>query len=164
MVEAATVPVTPNKGQVIANTTYERGTIGKESIPSTEEVLRLIATKYFCAADPSNAEERNDFLRYLEDVRKLLIVGAREGSLIITVQCSSQQILEELWEDYRTGYLNEMAQQFLVTEDIMKAFGQIDVRLTTTIEEKDYQACKEYFLRQSGECDRMQPGNACYSF
>ena len=130
---------------------------GNGCIPSEQEILRLSALLYL--QDP---EKLNGFLKYLENVHNLLVVGSQEGSLIITVQCSSLQILEELWEDYRTGHLNEIAQQFLVTEDILRAFSQIEVKLQTTIEKKEYMACKEYFMQQSGECERMQFNHTYY--
>ncbi|KAJ7388468.1 hypothetical protein OS493_037460, partial [Desmophyllum pertusum] len=99
--------------------------------------------------DPSKREERNDFLEYLKEVRQVLYVDAQTGSLIITVECSSLEILEGLWNDYCTGHLNEMAQKFLVTEDILKEFGLIEVKLTTTILEEEYIACRGYFLQHS---------------
>ena len=125
--------------------------INEANIPSAEGVLNFIALKYFQTVDPSKPEERNDFLKYLRDVRQVLYVDAQTGSLIITVECSSLEILEGLWNDYCTGHLNEMAQKFLVTEDILKEFGLIEVKLTTTILEEEYIACRGYFLQHSGK-------------
>ena len=136
-------------------TVSESGTIGNQRIPSKEEVINFIALHSFTAFDHSRPEERSGYVRYLEDVRNVLVVGSHEGSLIVTVQCSSLQILEELWEDYETGHLNEMAQKFLVTEELLKAFGPIEVKLTTTIEEEEYRACQEFFLQQSREFYRI---------
>ena len=81
----------------------------------------------------------------------MLIVDAQPGSLILTVKCPSLEILEELWNDYCTGRLNEMAQKFLVTVDILIALGLTAVRLTTTILDEDYRACREYFVLRLGE-------------
>lgn len=150
-IHGATVPDTSIRTPAMATTASESGTIGNERIPSENEVLRFIAFKAFPKFDVSCPEERSRFVLYLEDVRKALVVGNHEGSLIVTVRCSSLQILEELWKDYQTGHLNEMAQKFLVTEELLKAFGPIDVKLTTTIEEEEYRACQEFFLQQSRE-------------
>ena len=109
-----------------------------------------VAFGFFETIDPSNQEQRNDFLQYLTEFRKQLIVEARLGSLIITVRCSSLQILDELWEDYCSGHLNEMAQKFLVTDEILRKFGLKEAKLTTTILEEDYRACRQYFLVWSG--------------
>lgn len=122
---------------------------GNGGIPSAQGVLNFIAFKYFQAVDPSKPEELNGYLQYLKDVRQVLFVDAQTGSLIITVECSSLEILEGLWNDYSTGHLNEMAQKFLVTNDILKEFGLIEAKLTTTILEKEYKACREHLLLQA---------------
>lgn len=83
-------------------------------------------------------------------MRKVLLVNAQMGSLIITVECSSLQILDELWEDYCTGHLNDMAQEFLVTDDILNEFGLLEVKLGISILEEEYKACRQYFLHLLG--------------
>ena len=119
-------------------------------IPSAQGVLNFIAFKYFQTVDPSKPEELNGYLQYLKDVRQVLFVDAQTGSLIITVECNSLEILEGLWNDYRTGHLNEIAEKFLVTDNILKEFGLTDVKLTTTILMKEYKACREHLLLRSG--------------
>ena len=118
---------------------------------STQEVLNMIATKYFQILDPSTPEELNGFIEYMKKVREVIIVDVKTGSLIITVECSSLQILDELWIDYKTGHLNEMAQKYLVTEDVLKAFGLTELKLKTTIVEEEYRACREVFLTSLGK-------------
>ena len=154
-IQGATVPDTSVRRPSMARTASGSGTIGNQRIPSNAEVMAFVAFNTFTAFDHSRPEERNGFVRYLEDVRKALVVESHEGSLIVTVQCSSLQILEELWKDYETGHLNEMAQKFLVTEELLKAFGPIEVRLTTTIEVEEYRACQEFFVQQSREFYRI---------
>ena len=145
------VPVTSNQPQAkITTGCVEAENVGVRGVPSAQGVLNFIAYKYFQSVDPSKPEELNGYLQYLKEVRKVLLVDAQRGSLIITVKCSSLQILEELWEDYCTGHLNEMAQKFLVTEEILKEFGLVTVKLTTTIAEEEYSACQKYFLTHPG--------------
>ena len=115
------------------------------NIPSADEIFRLITAKYFQDVKPSNQEEYNGFLEYLEKVRKVMFVEAQPGSLIITVECGSLLILDELWEDYYTGYLNEMAQKYLVTDDVLKELGLIEIKLIATIVEKEYRDLRERF-------------------
>ena len=117
----------------------------RRNIPSADEILRSIAVNYLQDVKPSTQEEYNGFLQYLQDMRKVLFVDAQLGSLIITVECSSLLILDELWEDYYTGYLNEMAQKYLVTEDVLKEFGLTEVKLMTTIMESEYRKGRECF-------------------
>ena len=150
------VPVATNQPQAVVTTDCKKEIVGNAGIPSSKDVLNLIALKYFQNVNPSKEEEFNGFIQYLERMRKLLYINAHSGSLIITVECSSLKILEALWEDYCTGHLNEMAQKFLVTEDILKAFDLIDVKLTTTIVQEEYRACREHFLKCQGEYDRIQ--------
>ena len=133
-------------------------TRGSESVlsyqgtPTTQEVLNLAAYKYLKTSDPSKPEDlMNGFVQYLKDVRKLLIVDNKLGSLIITVECESLEILDKLWDDYCTGHLNEMAQEFLATKEILNELALTEVKLTTTILEEEYRLCRDYFLRDSGE-------------
>jgi len=119
--------------------------------PSTQDILNLVAFKYLQTVDPSKPEDFNGFVYYMEKIRNVLIVDAQPGSLILTVKCPSLGILEELWNDYCTGRLNEIAQKFLVTAEILMELGLIAVKLTTTILDEDYRACREYFVQRLGE-------------
>ena len=112
-------------------------------IPSAQGVLNFIAFKYFQTVDPSKPEESNGYLQYLKDARQVLFVDAQTGGLVVTV-------LEGLWNDYSTGHLNEMAQRFLVTDSILKEFGLTEGKLTSTTLMKEYKACREHLLLQSG--------------
>ena len=112
--------------------------------------MSLIGWTVFQTIDPSNQEQLNGFVQYLIEVRNVLLVEAHSGSLIITLSCSSLQILDELWEDYCSGHLHEMAQKFLVNDEILKKFDLKEAKLTTTIPEEDYRACRQYFLGRSG--------------
>ena len=124
-------------------------------IPSAQEVLNLIATKYFETINPSNQEELNGFLQYMEKVRKVILVDVKTGSLIITVRCSSMRNLDELWEDYCTSHLNKVAQRYLVTEDVLKELGLDSVQLTLTISEEEYKAYRKHLLRREGGCKKI---------
>ena len=125
---------------------------GKENVvdrrgPSSQEVLNLIADNYLQAIHPSNLEELNGFLQYMQKVRQVILVDVKTGSLIITVRCTSLRILDELWKDYCTGHLQEVAQRYLVTEDILQQWGLDSVQLTLTISEEEYKAYRKNFLK-----------------
>ncbi|KAL9959086.1 hypothetical protein ACROYT_G036168 [Oculina patagonica] len=146
-VQSATVmPITSYQQQASPMAGFEENA-AYAGLPPTQGVLNFIAYKYFQAVDPSNPEELNGYLQYLRDVRSVLFVNAQEGSLIITLECSSLEILEELWKDYASGHLNEMAQKFLVTKEVLREFGLIAVKLTTTILEEEYTAGRQYFIQ-----------------
>ena len=92
----------------------------------------------------------NRFLKYMEEVRKVIVADIKTGSLIFTLECGSVQILDDLWEDYRTGHLNEVAQQYLVTDDILEKFGLSSLKLTSNIKEEDYKACRQRLVTSEG--------------
>ncbi|XP_068670814.1 polyubiquitin-C-like isoform X1 [Montipora foliosa] len=111
----------------------------------TQAVLNTIAYRTFQRLDPSTPEQMNEFVLYLERVHKALVVSVKSGSLVITVEVSSLQSLEDLWEDYCLGHVNKMAQKYLLTKEILEEFGLLEVKLTTFIAEEEYRACQEYF-------------------
>lgn len=114
----------------------------------------MIASNYLKSVNSSSPEECNAFLRYLEEVRKVLLVSTTEGSIIITVECCSLEILKKLWDDYCSGHLGEITQKLLVTADVLKAFDLIELKLTMTIFEEEYRACREYLLKRPGMNER----------
>ena len=110
------------------------------------EVLKLAAQKYLQNIERSPPEKLNGFVRYLQEVRKVRIIDVRCGSLIVTVECSSREIFEDLWEDYTSGNINKVAKKYLVTEEILVALGLgVGVLLTTTIPVTKYKDCIDYF-------------------
>ena len=149
------MPVTSYQQQASPMSSFGEENVANGGLPPTQGVLNFIAYKYFQSVDPSKPEELNGYLQYLRDVRNVLLVNAEQGSLMITLECSSLEILEELWEDYCSGHLNEMAQKFLVTEEILKQFELIAVKLTTTIPVEEYTACRGYFLQSAGEFESL---------
>ena len=118
--------------------------------PSSQEVLNRVADNYLQAIHPPNLEELNGVLQYMQKVRQVIIVDVKTGSLIITVRCTSLRILDDLWNDYCTGHLQEVAQRNLVTEDILQQWGLDSVQLTLTISEEQYIAYRKNFLKNEG--------------
>ena len=101
---------------------------------------------------------KNSFNLLVEYLRIKLgvdVQDSRLGSLIITVSCRSLQVLEALWEDYKSGHLNEMIQETLVTTEVLKELGLSELKLKTIISEEEYRACKEQLTQGSGETDSL---------
>ena len=74
----------------------------------------------------------------------------RLGSFVITVSCSSLEVLEALWNEYRTGRLNEVVQDALVTEEVLEKLELSEVKLRTIISEEDYLSYKEFLKNRPG--------------
>ena len=91
------------------------------------------------------------FLQYLRYKLNVFVRNHDVGSLLITVECSSLEILEGLWEDYRSGHLNAIAQEILVTAEVLEKLGLDEVRLKTFISEEEYENGKLIFKDISGE-------------
>ena len=70
------------------------------------------------------------------------------GSLEITFRCPSLESLESLWSDYQSGHLNDIAERYLVTDEIKKKLNLESIRLQTTIEEENYRICKRWILME----------------
>ena len=101
--------------------------------------------------DVGRSDEK--FPAYLRRVK--LIQDSRpteesDNSLRVSVVCENPEILEQLWQDYRSGYLNVVAEKCLLTDDIKRMFRLTSVKLKTTILEEDYLACKDSLLNNTG--------------
>ena len=85
----------------------------------------------------------------------------RDGSLIITVSCSSLEVLEALWTDYRTGHLNKVIQDTLVTAEVLEKLDLDKVELRTIISEEDYTSYKDFLNYRQGmmKCIQMTLAN-----
>lgn len=140
------------QGEAVVINGFGQEKIGNGAVPSPQDIVSSITSKYLQARNRSTSEEFNGFLQYMEKVRKVIVVDIKTGSLIVMVECSSLQVLDELWEDYITGHLSEMVQKCLVTQEILDEFALAEVKITTTINEEEYRACRELFLNLPSRC------------
>ena len=128
---------------------------GSVSHPQTEDLYALRVKTFLSiikdslhTTKPQSIEECNQFLEYAKAM-KLIITGTSEGSLVITVKCESLMILEELWTDYSSGHLGEVVQNCFVTEKILKELNLAELRLKTTMDVEEYNACKMFFEKDA---------------
>ena len=91
------------------------------------------------------------FFRYLRRKLHLRVRNNEVGSWHITVECSSLQVLEGLWEDYRSGHLNSVAQEMLITPQVLKKLGLTELKLKTFISEDQYEKGKKLLEASSGD-------------
>ena len=102
------------------------------------------------------------FLQYLTRKLNVRVRSHDRGSLIITVECSSLQILEGLWADYRSGLLNNVAQEMLVRSEVLVELDCAEIKLKTLISEKEYEEGKQIFKSNSSKSTRS-PTGGCVS-
>ena len=128
---------------------------GSVSCPQTEDLHTLrvktflsIIKDSFHTTKPQSIEECNWFMKYAKEM-KLIITGVSEGSLVITVKCESLTVLEELWTDYSSGHLGEVVQNCFVTGKILKELNLAELRLKTTMDIEEYNACKMFFEKDA---------------
>ena len=100
-----------------------------------------------------SSDNRNElvaFIKLLESGYQASLVSVGVGSLEVTVDCQTLKGLEHLWNDYLSGHLNSMAEQYLVTDDMKQKLGLEAISLKTTIEEENYLICRKALLEISG--------------
>ena len=98
-------------------------------------------------------------IRYLKLKLGVDVQSYRLGSLVITVCCSSLEVLEALWNAYRTGRLNEMVQDTLVTRQVLEKLDLSEVKLRTIISEQDYLSYKGFLNNRQGNNKRSSNGS-----
>jgi len=96
-------------------------------------------------------DELPQYFQHLKLIHDSTPTEGNENSLRLAVRCNSLEGLERLWEDYRSGRLNEIAEKYLVTDEIKRRFHVESVNLATTILEEDYLACKEFLSSKSSK-------------
>ena len=104
----------------------------------------------------------NLFISYLKMKLGVDVEDYRLGSLVITVSCSSLEVLETLWKEYRTGHLNKVVQATLVTAEVLEKLDLNEVKLRTLISEEDYLSYKDFLNYRPG--NRKCPHMALVSF
>ena len=147
------------KGEAVPSTTsgYWMGHAWG-GFPTAKDVLALAAYMNLQTTNASKPQgSTSGFAYYLEKERKVVIVDITQklDSLLVTVECSSLRILEDLWNAYCREHLSELAQNTLVTKNILKELRLANVKLRTTISEKEYRDCRVQFLQSLGEYERL---------
>ena len=91
-------------------------------------------------------EDLKSFIDHLVDVYGVLLVTVCKGSVIIILDCPTLDSLEHLWNDYLAGHLDNLAERYLVTNEMKKKLDLETVSFKTTILEEDYLNCKEALM------------------
>ena len=96
----------------------------------------------------------SSFFQYLKDKLNVLTVGPGEVGNA-TVEYSSLETLDGLWKAYNSGHLDKVAQETLVTPEVLEKFGVTEMKLKTFISEDEYKEQKRILMRSSGKCNKQ---------
>ena len=99
--------------------------------------------------------EATSFFQCLQKSYNLLVTKFGLGCLEVTVECVNLEGLERLWNDYQSGYLDDLAERCLVTDKLKKKLNVETVQLKTSIAEESYMRCKKALLEKSRECHKV---------
>ena len=92
-------------------------------------------------------EDLKSLTDHIVDAYGVLLVTVGKGSVIIILDCPTLDSLEHLWNDYLAGHLDNLAERYLVTNEMKKTLDLETVSLKTTILEEDYLNCKEALMK-----------------
>ena len=143
------IVVTPDHLPMVAESLVAAASDSFVTVPINQEQPQsdLQTESYIWRVILSPALNRlQSLLEYLKVQLGISVANCSVGSLLITVTCSSLQILEILWGDYSSGHLNQVVEQTLVTPDVLEKLGLRELKLNTTITKEEYDKCKEFFL------------------
>ena len=117
---------------------------------SVEQAMAKFTNAYLDNVNPKTKADFKEFLLYLREIRGLIVGKVQPGSLLITVRCTSLEILENLWQDYKSGELNESAERYLITDELLKEYQLTQFTFITVIDEEEYRRCKEELTQLEG--------------
>jgi len=135
------------------------GVTSKKNSPeynALRECLTSLATQEMECFPLTTQQKLQQFCYYLRENLDLELSQKKTGSLILTVHCRTLEILEQLWEDYCSGHLDEVAEECFLTDETTKTKEEMGekskadvdtISVETTISKEDYLRCKKFFNR-----------------
>ena len=122
--------------------------LNDEQSKIVHDTLQRQILVYFQHRTISTSEGVSGLIEYIKKTHNVALESVGLGSLEITFRCTSLESLESLWSDYQSGHLNDIAERYLVTDEIKKKLNLESIRLQTTIEEENYRVCKRWILME----------------
>ena len=123
--------------------------LGKKEKEAMEDILTQVIEAYVKCNEFSKdnlEEDLKSFTDHIENVYRVNLVTVGKGSVIIILDCPTLDSLEHLWNDYLAGHLDNLAERYLVTNELKKKLNLETVCLKTTMVEEDYLNCKEALM------------------
>ena len=125
--------------------------INDEQSKIVHETLQRQIQVYFQHRTIATSEGVSGLIEYIKKTHNVALESVGLGSLEIKFRCTSLESLESLWSDYQSGHLNDVAERYLVTDNIKKKLNLESIRLKTIIEEENYWICKRILMEKSCE-------------
>ena len=122
--------------------------ISDEQSKIVHETLQRQILVYFQHRTIATSEGVSGLIEYIKKTHNVALESVGLGSLEITFWCTSLESLESLWSDYHSGHLNDIAERYLVTDDIKKKLNLESMRLKTIIENENYRICKRILMEK----------------
>ncbi|XP_068717034.1 serine/threonine-protein phosphatase 6 regulatory ankyrin repeat subunit A-like [Montipora capricornis] len=132
----------------VSDLTKEEGEkVYKFLIPQVQEFVK-------CRDYSSNQQKGvRDLTKFINKAYEVSLMAVKVGSLEITLECPTLRSLEHLWNDYLSGYLNKVAERYLVTDEMKTKLGLETINLKATIDEENYLACRKFLTKIPVEAD-----------
>ena len=123
--------------------------LGKKDEEAMEEILTQVVEKYVNCNEFSKDDLDNDLKLFTDHIGKVFRVNLAtigKGSVVIILECPTLDSLEHLWSEYLAGHLDNVAERYLVTNELKKKLNLETIFFKSTIEEEDYLNCKEALM------------------
>ena len=109
----------------------------EKQIQDADLLQRL--TKYFLNQYKTKPQEFEQRLKFVLPYGCTL-VNVFEGSIVLLIQASSTNALQDLWNKYENGQLNDALQNVLITDEVKAQVGAEEIAIDLEIKE-DYYDC-----------------------
>ena len=123
--------------------------LNNEQEEIVHEILSRQIEVYVKHRKVATPEGVSALIKHIEKTYNLALESVGVGSLEMKFRCPTLKSLEHLWSYYQSGYLNEIAEKYLVTNDMKEKLNLKTVRLKTTIEDENYRNCRKILMEKS---------------
>ena len=119
-----------------------------------KEAIEEMLTQLVQTCDDQSRDLRclKSFTNNLTKIYKVLVHDVCTGSIVVSLRCTTEESLEHLWSDYRSGDLDKLAERYLVTDDMKEKLKLEKSYLKITIDEENYLNCKKAFMELPSTC------------
>ena len=119
-----------------------------------KEAIKEMLTQLVQTCDDQSRDLRclKSFTDNLTNIYKVLVHDVCTGSIVVSLRCPTEESLEHLWSDYRSGDLDKLAERYLVTDDMKEKLKLEKSYLKITIEQENYSNCKRALRELPSTC------------